>query len=57
MNKKVKTTPENVELANKSLFEAKLNLFQAAALCGMTAKEMKMTFFEYLKYNEMTYNE
>jgi len=51
----VKTTPENVKEANEALFTAKWNLPQAAKHCGMTHKEMKLTFFEYLKYNPATY--
>ena len=46
----VKTTPENVKEANEGLFHAKMNLPEAATHCGMTNKEMKMTFREYLKY-------
>jgi len=48
---KVKTTPENVREANEALFHATMNLPQAAVHCGMTQKEMKMTFREYLKYH------
>ena len=50
-----KTTPENVKEAHESLFRAKMNLPAAAEHCGMTHKEMKMTFWEYLKYNEPDY--
>jgi len=50
-----KTTPENVKEANEGLFFSKMNLPQAAKHCGMSTKEMKLTFFEYLKYNEPTY--
>ena len=49
--KKVKTTPQNVKEANDALFRATMNLPAAAEHCGMTQKELKMTFFEYLKYN------
>ena len=52
---KVKTTPENVKEANVALFYSKMNLPQAAEHCGMTHKEMKMTFTEYLKYNPIQY--
>ena len=52
---KVKTTPTNVAEANNSLFHATMNLPAAAAHCGMTLKEMKLTFFEYLKYHEPDY--
>jgi hypothetical protein len=51
----VKTTPQNVKEANEGLFYSKMNLPQAAKHCGMNIKEMKLTFFEYLKYNPKTY--
>ena len=51
----VKTTPDNVNEANESLFYSKMNLPQAAKHCGMNVKEMKLTFFEYLKYHPPTY--
>ena len=50
-----KTTPQNVKEANEGLFRAKMNLPAAATHCGMTNKEMKMTFLEYLKYNKPDY--
>ena len=50
-----KTTPKNVKEANEALFRAKMTLPAAAEHCGMTQKEMKMTFWEYLKYNEPDY--
>ena len=51
----VKTTPENVKEANEGLFRAKMTLPAAAKHCGMTHKEMKLTFWEYLKYNKPDY--
>ena len=54
-NISVKTTPENVDEANQALFRATMNLPAAAAHCGMTQKEMKMTFREYLKYHAPDY--
>jgi hypothetical protein len=51
----VKTTPENVKEANQALFHAKMTLPAAAKHCGMTHKEMKLTFWEYLKYHPITY--
>lgn len=51
----VKTTPENVKEANEGLFRAKMTLPAAAKHCGMTQKEMKLTFREYLKYNKPDY--
>ena len=52
---RVKTTPQNVAEANEALFRATMNLPAAAAHCGMTEKEMKLTFFEYLKYHPKDY--
>ncbi len=51
----VKTTPENVKCANEGLFRATMNLPAAAKHCGMTQKEMKLTFREYLKYHPKDY--
>lgn len=51
----IKTTPENVREANEALFRAKMTLPAAAKHCGMTQKEMKLTFWEYLKYNQPDY--
>ena len=53
---KVKTTPENVEEANQALFRATMNLPAAAKHCGMTEKEMKLTFWEFLKYHPTDYD-
>ena len=52
---RVKTTPENVQEANMALFRAKMTLPAAAKHCGMTEKEMKLTFWEFLKYNKPDY--
>jgi len=52
---RVKTTPQNVEEANKGLYRATMNLPTAAKHCGMTQKEMKLTFWEFLKYNKPDY--
>jgi hypothetical protein len=51
----VKTTPQNVQEANEALFHAKMTLPAAAKHCGMSHKEMKLTFYEYLKYHPRTY--
>ena len=51
----VKTTPENVREANEGLFYSKMNLPQAAEHCGMSQKEMRLTFFEYLKYHPIEF--
>jgi hypothetical protein len=52
---RVKTTPENVAEANEALFRAKMTIPAAAKHCGMTEKEMKLTFHEYLKYHPKDY--
>ena len=52
---RVKTTPENVQEANEALFRAKMTLPAAAKHCGMTHKEMKLTFWEFLKYHPKDY--
>ena len=46
-----KTTPQNVKESHEGLFYATMNLPAASAHCGMTEREMKMIFREYLKYN------
>ena len=51
----INTIPENVKEANEGLFRAKMTLPAAAKHCGMTQKEMKLTFFEYLKYHPKDY--
>ena len=51
----VKTTPQNVAEANNALFNCTMTLPAAAKHCGMSKKEMKLTFFEYLKYHPPTY--
>ena len=51
----VKTTPINVQEANEGLFYSRMNLPQAAKHCGMSLKEMKLTFFEYLKYHPIEF--
>ena len=52
MSMRKKTTPQNVKEANEALFHATMNLPAAARHCGMTNKEMKLTFWEYLKYHD-----
>jgi len=51
----VKTTPENVKEANEGLFYATMNLPTAATHCGMTQREMKHIFREYLKYHDKNF--
>ena len=53
----VKTTPQNVQESNEALFNCTMTLPAAAKHCGMTQKEMKLTFHEYLKYHPKTYME
>jgi len=44
-------TRESMEM----LFSAKWNVPKAAANCGLTWKEMKITFNEYCRLNPATY--
>jgi len=44
-----------VQEANEALFRAKMTIPAAAKHCGMTEKEMKLTFHEYLKYHPKDY--
>ena len=55
VEEKVKTTPQNVNESNEALFRATMNLPTAAKNCGMTQKEMKLTFWEFLKYHPRDY--
>ena len=55
IEERVKTTPENVAEANDALFNCTMTLPAAAKHCGMTHKEMKLTFWEYLKYHPPTF--
>ena len=57
VEEKIKTTPQNVKESNLALFRATMNLPAAAKHCGMTEKEMKLTFREFLKYNEPDYDQ
>ena len=52
IEKKVKTTPKLVDEANLGLYHATMNLPNAAKHCGMTEREMKMTFREFLKHQD-----
>ena len=54
-DEQVKTTPENVKESNEALFNCTMTLPAAAKNCGMSGKEMKLTFREYLKYHPSTY--
>jgi hypothetical protein len=51
----VKTTPQNVQESNEGLFNCTMTLPAAAKHCGVSHKEMKLTFYEYLKYHPTTY--
>ena len=54
---RVKTTPENVQEANMALFRAKNDSTAAAgkALWYDPQGKMKLTFWEFLKYNQPDY--
>ena len=57
IEQRVKTTPENVQEATEGHFHCKMTLPAAAKHCGMTQKEMKMVFWEYLKNHPVRYDE
>ena len=50
-----KTTPRTVREAHIAAFSGRLNMVACANHCGMTLREFKMTFWEYLKYNQPTF--
>ena len=52
----VKTTPYNVDESKQSSVSSRINLPKAAQHCGMTEREMKMTFREFLKTHPPDYN-
>ncbi len=52
----VETNPTNVREALLGLYHASMNLPNAAAHCGMTHREVKMAFREFIKYNPPCYN-
>lgn len=49
------TNPQTVREAHLAAFTGKMNLIHCAAHCGMTVREFKMTFWEFLKYNPPSY--
>ncbi len=49
------TNPQTVHEAHLASFSGRLNMIAAAAHCGLTLREFKMTFREFLKYNPPTY--
>jgi len=51
----VETTPKLVDESNQALYRATMNVPNAAAHCGMTKREMKMTFREFLKHHPPDY--
>lgn len=46
-----KPNPRTVSEAHKAAWSGKLNMVKCADHCGMTLREFKLTFWEYLKYN------
>lgn len=51
-----KPNPQSVREAHLAAFTGKMNLIKCADHCGMTVREFKMTFWEFLKYNPPTYD-
>ena len=50
------TNPQTVHEAHVASFTGRMNMIAAAAHCGLTLREFKMTFREFLKYNPPTYS-
>ena len=51
------TNPTNVEESLLGLYHATMNVPFAAAHCGMTQREMRMAFREFIKYHPPCYND
>ena len=51
------TNPKNVKEAHLAAFTGKLNMVKCADHCGMTLREFKMSFREFMKYNKPTYDD
>lgn len=49
------TNPQTVREAQLAAFSGKMNMVQCANHCGLTLREFKMTFREFLKYNKPVY--
>ena len=47
----------NTRKAMEMLFTAKWNVPQAAAHCGLTCKEMKITFNEYCRFHKPSWKD
>lgn len=46
-----KTNPQTIYEAHMASFTGSMNMVSAADHCGLTLREFKMTFREFLKYN------
>ena len=49
------TNPQTVYEAHIASFTGRMNMITAATHCGLTLREFKMTFREFLKYNPPSY--
>ncbi len=52
-----KTNPDSVREAHLASYHGRLNMVKAADHCGMTLREFKMTFHEFLKYHPISYDD
>ena len=50
------TNPQTVHEAHVASFTGSMNMIAAASHCGLTLREFKMTFREFLKYNPPSYS-
>ena len=51
-----KTNPTTVHEAHLASFSGAMNMIEASHHCGLTLREFKMTFREFLKYHPPTYD-
>lgn len=52
-----KTNKENIDKSTAMLYRGECNLHSAAEHCGLTPKELKLIFTEFVKHNPPIYRE
>ena len=50
-----RTNPETVKEAHLASYHGRMNMVDCAKHCGLTLREFKMTFHEFLKYHPVSY--
>jgi len=51
----IEPNPQNVREAQLAAFSGRMNMVHCADHCGLTLREFKMAFREFLKYNKPVY--